>query len=665
MKLFDRVRYIGSDEALSGKEGTLVYAIKGYYGIKFDEVVPEGHDLSGKCESGYGLYVVSSEVEKISKFKHGDRVCVIFEDLYGSTGTIEKSAEIDENTVYTVRLNDEEVIEVEEQMLIMEEHFVPAPFSIGQTIEFNEEELAELKTIVNTRIILDSHDGVMKVNGIKLLDGNAFYIRTNYGDYIEAKYYKPTEGVSDFHKFCKLGWEKQCSRQQFKWIIDQVAYNDHTDTRYAFYVRLYIEMLAAPFNIQKIETATYEELEHSLELVRFTSAEFTDNEDFDITDYASPKHDSITLFIKQNEQSYQLIRNAYTEKVEIQEEYETSENTGWFRTEKGIVLIFNCLKPDELMHWLYELLTARYGENEFALLLKEKRYEEAFDAYEKYLAAWNTRKQYLQKIQDISETVKSLANSVLKTTKDQESDLKIDIENIQDKLRQLYKQLREKQLIIIGLQNGNVGEMNALQVFLEGMGERLISVKIDEDNNFEIQLQQELLFYDEEIYRSCHLRESQRNNCRTPWVFDMLDDIVLNKKLDLYLEETVRIDSNANLYCRQKDNSSYRRRVKLGIPNPHHYYYNCWGDNASLITKAYHSANYVIMINQVISAVGGINFADGAVVSKFLRQLDDLANSNDSSFSYNPCLCDKETGRRFTIKEYPEWKQNQKEGEKE
>lgn len=82
-----------------------------------------------------------------------------------------------------------------------------------------------------------------------------------------------------------------------------------------------------------------------------------------------------------------------------------------------------------------------------------------------------------------------------------------------------------------------------------------------------------------------------------------------------------------------------------GMYNPHHYYYNCWGDNQSLIIRALTDHDYITAILQAFAAIAGINVTDTAVINKFVeRELPEFKNT--------PCIRVNETQEIITFVEY-------------
>ena len=103
-------------------------------------------------------------------------------------------------------------------------------------------------------------------------------------------------------------------------------------------------------------------------------------------------------------------------------------------------------------------------------------------------------------------------------------------------------------------------------------------------------------------------------------------------------------DTPTARYFEPTDISEHSAQLK-GIPNPHHKYYNCWGDNEPEIQCALADRKLDIAYAQIITAMVGINISDTAVMSKFVE---------NELYTYRnvKCLRVKDTGEIITITEY-------------
>ena len=98
-----------------------------------------------------------------------------------------------------------------------------------------------------------------------------------------------------------------------------------------------------------------------------------------------------------------------------------------------------------------------------------------------------------------------------------------------------------------------------------------------------------------------------------------------------------------------------------GVPNPHIYGYNCWGDNLPHIRRALEEGKNDIAFEQIKSALAGVDVTDGDVMTEFCRIL------NDEGFADIPCITDNETVKLMTVKEakefYKDYDSTKEEGE--
>lgn len=86
---------------------------------------------------------------------------------------------------------------------------------------------------------------------------------------------------------------------------------------------------------------------------------------------------------------------------------------------------------------------------------------------------------------------------------------------------------------------------------------------------------------------------------------------------------------------------------RKGIPNTHHRYFNCWGDNRNTIIKAVRDGKLADAIMVAYAASAGINLSDTPVFSKLLDCLQGRAESFYRTLPYI-----EKDGVMLTIEEY-------------
>lgn len=116
---------------------------------------------------------------------------------------------------------------------------------------------------------------------------------------------------------------------------------------------------------------------------------------------------------------------------------------------------------------------------------------------------------------------------------------------------------------------------------------------------------------------------------------DHTHDIIMDSGFSIDLENS-RVH-----YSSMRDLNEERFREPIGVPNPHHRFFDCWGDNEPAITKAISEGDYITALSQVFAAIAGINFSDTVVLNKFL--INTLPREDELPFLRN-----KETGEMIS-----------------
>lgn len=157
-----------------------------------------------------------------------------------------------------------------------------------------------------------------------------------------------------------------------------------------------------------------------------------------------------------------------------------------------------------------------------------------------------------------------------------------------------------------------------------------------------------LLYFEPELMQRYF--DSQRNNCVNilpDALQNLLKDIFINKTHDLLIESGFELNlvTGSIGFINPVSVLNLTPATVTGMPNPHHYYYDCWGDNKVCITQAVRNKNYVEAILQTFSAIAGLSLSDTAVLTRFTeREL--------TEYRETPCIKVKETGELLTINEY-------------
>lgn len=100
--------------------------------------------------------------------------------------------------------------------------------------------------------------------------------------------------------------------------------------------------------------------------------------------------------------------------------------------------------------------------------------------------------------------------------------------------------------------------------------------------------------------------------------------LFLEEKVILMFDQSIDIRLNRGTFTAQSGCTNLFTSTDTSFPNPHHYYYNCWGSYGPIITKLINEYKLEELFYQVKAAMGSLNFSDPPVISKFLELLNDV-----------------------------------------
>ena len=228
------------------------------------------------------------------------------------------------------------------------------------------------------------------------------------------------------------------------------------------------------------------------------------------------------------------------------------------------------------------------------------------------------------------------------------NDIRSKQNNIDDYLRVLnnmYNELREEQIRLIGIQHqGN--NANELTEFLLGNINNITFARLY-DGYLYMRYRTPLLYWDADVFKI--LREATNRNPMHPTNSakqQLIDDIFDTGRVTLWFDSGFRYNlvNNGITHVKIENNFNDVPTAK-GLPNPHHYYFDCWGDNAPMITQAQSRGDNVVALAQVFAAIAGLNLSDSVVTNKFVNEMFDTHRNIK-------CLEIKETNEFISIEEY-------------
>ena len=221
-----------------------------------------------------------------------------------------------------------------------------------------------------------------------------------------------------------------------------------------------------------------------------------------------------------------------------------------------------------------------------------------------------------------------------------------DIESYNNALKTQYDELRNLRRRLLAVQHEAEHETE-LKEFLTANENNITYARLA-DGHLYMRYRTPLLYWDEDIFNI--LRNSTNSNPIKQGNAEkqqLIDDIFSTRKVTLWLDSGFKygLDGDESFAHRYMEHEFNDVPPAKGLPNPHHYYYNCWGDNEPAISRAQYEGNHVIAFAQIFAAIAGINLSDNTVLRRFVEDMLE-------QFRNTPCLELNDTHELISISEY-------------
>ena len=230
----------------------------------------------------------------------------------------------------------------------------------------------------------------------------------------------------------------------------------------------------------------------------------------------------------------------------------------------------------------------------------------------------------------IGTRLKECKQREVNVTKDKIRDAKNELFNMFDTLRRLEMELYCSQ-------QNNDGTIEEMLIVMKGAG--ILHPSMINSDIISFRVVTDLVNFEENDWKLCrdnYVDEFMADNVSK--VFDKL----MSREWTLVMEQICTLSLlTGEVKCRRGD-ETYTNN-EYGLPNPHHYFHQCWQENEVLVREAVTSGNYIAAIMQVISAVGGVNIAEGVTVNRMAGMM------NDTAYWDIPCI--KTPEGRITLEE--------------
>lgn len=219
---------------------------------------------------------------------------------------------------------------------------------------------------------------------------------------------------------------------------------------------------------------------------------------------------------------------------------------------------------------------------------------------------------------------------------------------VQNKILELERDLKlywvdfkkyQKELCFFNMQNTSSAFLDFMTVLKEDK-DNIISMQFRDGENLMLDIKTPLMFFADEDWM--YLRDGIVEMASCDGTENLLDAIFERKAVLTFGTQIKMCFGSGTVKGPEFSNSEKNN----GIPNPHIYFYNCWGDNGPLIIRAMNEGDYVSAYLQIKSALMGLTLIDNAVMEKFV-----LKELEGDKYKNCRCITDVASGKVMTIEE--------------
>lgn len=211
----------------------------------------------------------------------------------------------------------------------------------------------------------------------------------------------------------------------------------------------------------------------------------------------------------------------------------------------------------------------------------------------------------------------SVAREEQEETSERIAAYRVRIRDLEKALSQKYKDMREVQLQLLGAQQTTQENLRDFIDYCKGhksicsmhpASSYALKLIISTPCNYDKALVTALL---------------DGSNRWTEFKRELIKIIFIEQKYTLFFKAPVVLNFKEALVSARDENFRHATSGCLGWDNPHLLHHNCWGQNRNYIEKALRERNYIVALEQAITAVGNLHWLDGVVVDEFLADLNE------------------------------------------
>ena len=247
-----------------------------------------------------------------------------------------------------------------------------------------------------------------------------------------------------------------------------------------------------------------------------------------------------------------------------------------------------------------------------------------YDKYQHWIKHNQEDERYAKLLELLPEILECSDTTKTRELTNRINELNNSVQRMRDQISEYETRLEEQKALLLAetiRTENNTEFYAALAKTISGM--RAISnIEKESSNRILFDVDTPLKYLDKQAYdtlinasRGNALKNAKENVRR------VLKD-VLDKKVQIMMHERVRLSVTDGTL------QTIGTVAIDGLANPHHKYYNCWGDYATPIRRAASEGDLETELALIVTAVSGINLYDVPVLEKFIHELECYSELN-------------------------------------
>lgn len=327
-----------------------------------------------------------------------------------------------------------------------------------------------------------------------------------------------------------------------------------------------------------------------------------------------------------------------------------------YRTKDAMCYIFFTNQEEDKRNWIQfsSSVAKNLGLDDTSEKIINLDLQGAWDCQMARVKEWvdNTNERERQRtIKEINENIPTLLIEPLKRA----------LEELKNKVKlaelEYLNRLEDCKRVEMNLfyRTHNQADSDEFATYLKDMGNVIPRVKVNSVEKFiYFKINTTLCFWDDDKIES--ILKYDYNYSSSDEKIKNIVEHILKRKCTLRIENDIVMNLRLNKVS--KTGSGMFESMGWGVPNPHIYYYDCWGGNSKIISEHLLNGNMVAAMAQTIAALSSLTLGDSTVMNALFTKTLPIAYDDNLK-------CIERDGAEFSIAEYLEKYKEEFENESE